>query len=62
MHYRNKRLAESAFEQLMEVHWKHVKSRFNAASRLISRINKKVCQRTAMEAIIQRAIQKMEEE
>ena len=52
MHYRNKRLAESAFEQLMEVHWKHVKSRFNAASRLISRIDRKVSQRTAMEAII----------
>ena len=58
----NARLAESAFEQLMQMHQRHSKSRYQSAVALIAKIDKKMCQRQALEQIIYAAIANMNEE
>ena len=55
----NARLAESAFEQLMQMHQRHSKSRYQSAVALIAKIDKKMCQRQALEQIIYAAIAKL---
>ena len=55
----NARLAENAFEQIMQIHQKHAKQRYRSAVALLSKIDKKVCYRQTMESIVMTAIERM---
>ena len=56
MFLQNSRLAESAFEQMMELHQKHALQRFETASNLIWKINIRYSYRTTLEKLINTAI------
>lgn len=62
MFMQNSRLAESAFEQMMELHQKHAQQRFETACNLILKINTRYSYRTTLEKLINTAIQHMQDE
>ena len=62
MFLQNSRLAESAFEQMMELHQKHALQRFETASNLIWKINIRYSYRTTLEKLINTAIEHMQDE
>ena len=62
MFLRNARLAETAFEQILQMHQKHSNQRFKSAVALMERLNSRVSHRVGMERIIEKAIDVMREE
>jgi hypothetical protein len=62
MFMKNARLAETAFEQILQMHQKHSKQRYDSAISLLNRLNKRVSYKFALEAIIEQAIDTMDHE
>ena len=62
MFIKNARLAETAFEHLMESNHRHSKLRFEIACKRLQKLERVVMKKDGLQAIIERAIEAMEQE
>ena len=62
MFMKNARLAETAFEQLLEIHQKHSKQRYMSAAALIKKLDNRIRMTVGLEAIVEHAVESMQEE
>lgn len=62
MFMKNARLAETAFEQLLEIHQKHSRQRYLTAATLLKKIDSRVRLTVGLEKIVEHAVSTMQEE